>query len=182
MILFIDGHKSHYGLEAADFCKEKQIQCWLLRANMTHLLQPLDLTFFNSLKSNLAKQQHIWQGKHLGENLTKYTVMEEVLYPVTEGILENPSIIINGFKRAGLYPWNPEAPDKIKLLPGSIYTADPIESPHLNVNHDIDLLFPLDKQSVTIPDPMQSLQLPLDNLHSQYESGEMDTSDNVYTD
>ena len=38
VILFMDGQKGHISLEAAAFCKLKQIQPWLLRANMTHWL------------------------------------------------------------------------------------------------------------------------------------------------
>ena len=46
VVLFLDGYKGHYGLDVIEFCELKQIQLWLLRANMTHLLQPLDLTLF----------------------------------------------------------------------------------------------------------------------------------------
>ena len=41
VILFIDGANPHISLQAAAFCKEKQIQPWLLKPNMTHILQPL---------------------------------------------------------------------------------------------------------------------------------------------
>ena len=36
----------------------------------------------------------------------------------------NPALISNGFKRAGIYPWNPSEPDVNKLLPSSIFTPD----------------------------------------------------------
>ena len=49
IILFVDGASPHISLEAAKFCKSRQIQPWLLRPNSTHLLQPLDLTFFRAL-------------------------------------------------------------------------------------------------------------------------------------
>ena len=39
VIIFIDGANPHISLEAAAFCKEKQIQPWLLKPNMNHILQ-----------------------------------------------------------------------------------------------------------------------------------------------
>ena len=105
VILFMDGQKGHISLEAAAFCKLKHIQPWLLRANMTHLLQPLDLTFFNSLKKKLNELAHHWHAdpKIAGQALSKYSVMW-VLHEATEICLGNSSLIPNGFKRAGLFP------------------------------------------------------------------------------
>lgn len=39
VILVIDGANPHISLEAAAFCKEVGIQPWLLKPNMTHILQ-----------------------------------------------------------------------------------------------------------------------------------------------
>ena len=132
VILFMDGQKGHISLEAAAFCKLKHIQSWLLRANMTHLLQALDLTFFNSLKKKLNELAHHWHAdpKNAGQALSKYSVMW-VLHEATEICLANPSLIPNGFKRAGLLPWNPSAPDHTKLLPGTVYarSMDTMDAP-----------------------------------------------------
>ena len=51
VILFIDGASPHISIEAAQICRKLKIQPWLLKPNATHLLQPLDLTFFKSLKA-----------------------------------------------------------------------------------------------------------------------------------
>ena len=37
VMLFIDGASPHISLQAAAFCKEKAIQPWLFKPNMTHL-------------------------------------------------------------------------------------------------------------------------------------------------
>ena len=44
-----------------------------------------------------------------------------LLHQATELCLEKPDLISNGFKRSGLYPWNVLAPDKSKLLPGTVF-------------------------------------------------------------
>ena len=132
VILFMDGQKGHISLEAAAYSKLKHIQPWLLRANMTHLLQALDLTFFNSLKKKLNELAHHWHAdpKNADRALSKYSVMW-VLHETTEICLANPSLIPNGFKRAGLLPWNPSAPDRTKLLPGTVYarSMDTMDAP-----------------------------------------------------
>ena len=51
VIMFIDGASPHISLEAAQICRRLKIQPWLFKPNATHLLQPLDLTFFKSLKA-----------------------------------------------------------------------------------------------------------------------------------
>ena len=37
--LFMDGASPHISLSALDFCKQKKIQPWLFKPNMTHLVQ-----------------------------------------------------------------------------------------------------------------------------------------------
>ena len=97
---------------------------------MTRLLQPLDLTFFSSLKKKLSQLAHMWHAvpQNAGQTFSKYSVMR-ILYDATEECLAVPTLIPNGFRRAGLFPWNPNAPDKTKLEPGTIYSATPSQQP-----------------------------------------------------
>ena len=170
VILFMDGPNCHISLQAAEFFKLKNIQPWILRANMTHLLQPLDLTFFCSLKGKLNQLAHIWHAdpNNAGQALSKYTVMR-VLYDATEDCLSSPSLIPNGFRRSGLFPWNTNAPDKTKLLPSTIYTTtssdyqcdqDPVslsanvdESVSANVYHENEIgdFLPLNDSESSFP-------------------------------
>ena len=55
VIVILDGASPHLSIEAAAYCKANQIQPWLLRPNMTHLTQPLDLVFFADLKKTFKK-------------------------------------------------------------------------------------------------------------------------------
>ena len=54
MLLF-DGHGSHLSQEFLDFCWKYHIRPFLLPAHTTHLLQPLDVGVFQSLKHNFKK-------------------------------------------------------------------------------------------------------------------------------
>ena len=85
---------------------------------------PLDLTFFSSLKADLKSLIWCWQcdKQNAGQALNKYTVVV-LLHQATENCLAKQGIISNGFRRAGLYPWDPSAPDVSKLLPGTIFAG-----------------------------------------------------------
>ena len=39
VLLFMDGASPHISIKGLHFCKEKGIQPWLFRPNMTHILQ-----------------------------------------------------------------------------------------------------------------------------------------------
>ena len=44
VILVIDGFSGHLGLAIAEYCDQNGIQLLLLRPNMTHITQPLDVS------------------------------------------------------------------------------------------------------------------------------------------
>ena len=57
---------------------------------------------------------------HIGSSLTKYSVVPLVRESVEDILEDKPGLIANGFKRSGLCPWNPAAPDKNKMLPSTV--------------------------------------------------------------
>ena len=128
IILFYDGASPHISIAAAEFCSTHGIQPWLFKPNFTHLLQPLDLSFFASLKKELKKLAWTWQTKpsNTGQVLNKYSVIG-VLHSAVENCLSRINLIPSGFKRAGLFPWDRSAPDKSKLNPSKAYSV-PLDS------------------------------------------------------
>ena len=126
IILWMDGATPHMSIAMAEFCKLKRIQPWLFKPNATHITQPLDLTFFQSLKARLQRKVLEWHQSplHIGSSLSKYSVVPLVRESAEEIIKETPRLIPNGFKRSGLCPWNPSAPDKNKMLPSTIFSQN----------------------------------------------------------
>ena len=49
VILFLDGQKTHMGVEALKFCDEKQIHLYRLPPNCTNIMQPLDVCLFSGI-------------------------------------------------------------------------------------------------------------------------------------
>ena len=127
VILFADGFRGHYSLEIIEELDKRGILLWLLRAHMSHIIQPLDVLFFNAVKRELNMLTQQWQGKHPGENLTRYTFVLECLYPAMEAVCRNPEMIAKSFALTGLCPWNPSAVARYKLKPGEIFDQETMD-------------------------------------------------------
>ncbi|XP_072400806.1 uncharacterized protein [Diabrotica undecimpunctata] len=115
VILYLDGHKSHVTLPLTDYCREKQIILISLLPNSTHILQPLDVGLFKSLKmkwktdvQNFKIQNNY---KHLGKD-TFASVLQNALSSITN--VED--IFKKSFKVCGLCPFNADNIDYHKLL------------------------------------------------------------------
>lgn len=50
VIFFVDGHKSHLSLQVGELCKKEGIILIAIPPNATHIMQPLDVSFFAPLK------------------------------------------------------------------------------------------------------------------------------------
>lgn len=106
VVLFLDGHKSHLSLPLTEFCKENGIILICLFPNATHILQPLDVSFFKPLKAKWKKEaeQHKYGS---GSSIEKHEVI-----PKLDTILRDKSFrsaLANGFKACGLFPFNPNS-------------------------------------------------------------------------
>jgi hypothetical protein len=115
VILYLDGHKSHVTLPLTDFCRQKQIVVISLLPNSTHILQPLDVGLFKSLKSKWKHEDKHFKIKNNYKNLTK-----DAVAPVLDNSLKSISnietIFKNSFKACGLFPFNADNIDYSKLL------------------------------------------------------------------
>ena len=111
--------------EIGEFCIAKEIQLWLLKPQCTHVTQPLDLSFFGPFKKYVQKYAAAWQHSHPGDSLTKYTLVSQAAYQAMEKCLQNSkSSVVSGWRKSGLFPWQPNNVDFQKLLPSKIYGND----------------------------------------------------------
>ena len=135
VVLMMDGHLGHYGLEIADYCQQKEIQIWLFSAHMTHHLQPLDLVMFAPVKREMQQLSQAWMAEHPGQTLTKYTMITEAAYPAMEKVC-TPELIRKSWEVSGVFPWNEERPRKNgKFGPSEIFEDS---TPTLHQTEDTD--------------------------------------------
>ena len=114
----------HMSLKIAEFCELKKIKLWLLKPFATHILQPLDLTVFGPFKTFLFQFIRLWQQNNAGDSLKKYDVISEAAYPALEKVFKDSEVVKTGFRKSGIFPWNPEAVDKKKLSPSKAFIQE----------------------------------------------------------
>ena len=99
------------------------------------MVQPLDLVFFRSLKAKLSKfidaiklLSVTGNNEHIGK--TNFTASFKQAYEESM----NLATIKNGFRRTGIYLYNPDAIDNTRLMPTVTATSAPeIKDPIPNI-------------------------------------------------
>lgn len=109
VILYLDGHASHLTLPLSTFCAEHKIILIALHPNATHVLQPLDVSYFKTLKAEWFKINSSFCEETLSFGIKKHQLAP--LLNKTMKTLNNKKLMINGFKRCGLFPFDVEAVD-----------------------------------------------------------------------
>lgn len=118
VIYFVDGHKSHTAIEAAETCKKLGIILIALFPNATRILQPADVAVFKPLKNQWTNVVELWKSKNTAAPVNMYSFGQ-----LLEDAMNNAfkqCTIINGFAACGLYPFNPNAVDYTKCIAKSI--------------------------------------------------------------
>jgi hypothetical protein len=112
-LLFVDNHKSHHSLQVAEICQEHEIIMVGLPPNCTRLMQPNDVLFFGNLKLAFAA---VLKELRCSEKL--FYLNNENFARVLELSIKKAAqsdVLKSGFRRTGLSPWDPEAPDYNQL-------------------------------------------------------------------
>lgn len=78
-----------------------------LYPNATHLLQPMDVAVFRTLKEHWKKKVHEWRISNLEAPILKKKDFPKLLKEVIDTTL-NATIFENGFRKCELFPWHPE--------------------------------------------------------------------------
>ena len=105
LLLILDGHGSHYQPELIQYARENNVILFCLPPHTTHESQPLDTCVFKPLKQNWQEACHHYIQANPGKIVTKYTF--SALLNEAWGKTMVPNIISSGFKRSGIYPFNP---------------------------------------------------------------------------
>ena len=145
LVLLQDGHSSHLSLRLVEKAIENEVVLVCLPPHTTHVLQPLDVAVYRSLKAsfsclvNSAKllNSNIWISK------AKFTGVFKLAFEESFTMRS----IIEGFRKCGIYPLNPDAIDKSFITPSqqipknvtlTAGTPAPSEMPAIEEEPEID--------------------------------------------
>lgn len=109
LLLLLDGLSSHFQPELIQYAKDHDIIVFCLPPHTTHESQPLDASVFRSLKQHWQDVSHSYMQSNPGKLITKYNFSPLLNQAWSKTM--TPSTICSGFRRCGVYPFNPNAID-----------------------------------------------------------------------
>lgn len=113
VVVFADGHSSHFTLPLVQFCEKNQLELIALFPNSTHLIEPLDVGFFRPFKL-------IWRNVVTEWRLSNQRKLRrEDFAPLLKKSIESSNlqgIMANAFRKTGLYPFSADAFDYNELF------------------------------------------------------------------
>ena len=120
VLLLIDGHKTHVTMQASDICVENGVELYCLLEHASHIMQPLDLRLFGSLKRTWRQAVRDWQSDNIGELVTKRTFAR--VFKQAWDASTTVEAAVKGFHEAGLFPLDPSAILRsVKLDPSMLF-------------------------------------------------------------
>jgi hypothetical protein len=106
-VLFLDGHSSHISLELIDCARQNNVILFKLPSHTSHVLQPLDVGVFKTVKQHWRKliQEFMKKNKYQSFSNKKFSIILKQL--VNGGAFKRENAIA-GFEASGLFPFNPD--------------------------------------------------------------------------
>ena len=105
VLLILDGHASHVSINVIELARANSIHMLCLPAHTTHLLQPLDVGVFKSLKAHYYKACKKYIADNQGRVVTSEVIASLLAVAWPQAL--TPVNIMAGFKKCGVYPLNP---------------------------------------------------------------------------
>lgn len=102
VLLVVDGHASHKGIDCLSYAKENGIVILCLPPHCTHRMQPLDVCFYGPLKTYFNQEITKWLKAHPGRVVTHLQIGG--LFNKAYGKTATVENACQGFKSTGLWP------------------------------------------------------------------------------
>lgn len=130
ILLLMDSHGSHITPEVIDLARDNDIHILTFPAHTTHILQPLDVGVYKSLKTAWQKEMYDYMAAHPTEKPSKYN-----FHSIFNGAFVkamSSKNIVNSFRGCGIIPLNRDAIPKEKLAPSLLTERPDPEEPENN--------------------------------------------------
>lgn len=118
VVLLMDSHSAHIGPEIIQVAKDNQVFIMTFPPHTSHLLQPLDVGVYKSLKSKWSKELNNFMLLQ-PNNKPDRSNFHDILNPAFLDSF-SPSNIINAFRKSGACPFNASAVSQEALAPSRL--------------------------------------------------------------
>lgn len=120
VLLLLDNHGSHISMDIYEYCRKNGIVMVTIPPHTSHRLQPLDLSFFSSLKSAFNRECDLYMKTHVNERITPYELSE--LFNKAYLKVATLDKAQSGFRSGGVCPLNPEKFQECDFAPSASFT------------------------------------------------------------
>lgn len=105
VLLVLDNHGSHITLQTYEFCRTNHICMVSIPPHTSHRLQPLDVTFYSSLKNAFNKECDYYMKTHFYQKVTPY----DIAAIFNKAYIKTATIekAVAGFNSSGIHPFQP---------------------------------------------------------------------------
>ena len=131
----MDTRSTHYQPELLGLAKEHDVIMLCLTPHTTHESQPLDCGVFGLVKFHWSNVCHNFLQQNPGRVITRFQF--SALFSKAWGTAVSPSNIIAGFRKCGVYPFNPSAIRVLEVYEDSEITSSDVPISD-SVSSDID--------------------------------------------
>jgi uncharacterized membrane protein YgcG len=107
LLLLLDGHSSHFEPNTIQHAQDNNIIIFCLPPHTTHECQPLDCSLFGPLKKHWQEACHNFYQHNPGKVISKINFNSVFRNAWLNAV--TPVNICSGFRKAGVYPFNPDA-------------------------------------------------------------------------
>lgn len=125
IILVLDNHESHKYYPALKYATDNNIIFVSFAPHTTHKIQPLDVSVFGPIKQFYEQEINIFQKNYSGRIINQYDVAKIFSPAYLKGA--TPHNAVSGFKRTGIWPFNPRIFGDEEFAPASV-TDRPLEN------------------------------------------------------
>ena len=119
-LLLDDDHRINVGI--IDWAKQENIILFVLPADTSHVLQPLDVGCFGPFERIYNNMSHTVMRENYGMSITRYNISSLACLAYCKALSQEN--LLSSFKRSGIYPFNPIAVDPSHFLPAEVLELD----------------------------------------------------------
>ncbi|CAK8684407.1 unnamed protein product [Clavelina lepadiformis] len=132
VLLILDNHASHLNLPAIEFARQNGIIMLSIPPHTSHRLQLLDRTFFGPLKTYYNQAIDHWMVTNYGKRVQSSQVCGFFCTAYSKAATVQKAV--NGFKSAGIMPFNPDIFDETDFAPSMVTEIHAVGSPELEAH------------------------------------------------
>ena len=117
-LILYDGVKSHISAPLVKWARKKNIILMVLPAHTSHILQPLDVGCFGSMKNTYYSLCRDFMKNHIGQIITRYDICSLSCKAYAKSV--TVASAVSAFRNSGIYPYNPTIISSEKLAPSIV--------------------------------------------------------------